>query len=1179
MILVLLIFIVIFSICLYFSLRTEKKASKTPLLLYDGKMTPFKPQITLTREHLGVPLQLPRIESYHVNKRKKGRRSVTLTLPQLLKPSDIITIQAPKHSYNKSSTIKVKGFQILINGKFKEEVYLWQTREGGDVTFKYEENEWGYYYWKAEGGKNLRENATQNSTSKNIQEGIRQCVGAAGSAASDDLPAIGASIPEAYECMQSMGCILGIGSCDDKTQDPPLTNQDILNDMTIVLQKEVQVEAAAELFTTWSQFSGGTLSDKTANSSWYNYKNTLTNNIQANRNLLLEYGKGGDPELLYSNSSYDSQEIRKFLVSANTVTYGKDACNEFPGVLCNMIGIYEYALDAFVASDFSAAFGPGWTSLDNVTLFPFYTQVMQSYLTTLREMALRSPMQNESGKYFPPWQLIANQTNYQETVSARLPLAYKFYNQYVSQYLTRIVWETNTFDCNAGVRPTYAINYCAYNPNFSQDTEGNITCFVQNGQNIQNTKVDIDSDGTKSPYVGVNHASLVDNNYNTTTNEQLLSEWDQNGFSSSAANYPQGGFPGWAPTINRFIAPFSGDTKAWFCLTDDMLVGQRDAILQAVKLSITDILHDHNGRPFDLYDSMAASAGLTCSQSEINGSATGNWSCFPTNLSYTENGEDFILGSFFGNFGVPNLSMTDNGTDLFSSERITIVQDFSFEYANGYAFDASVFSTTGYFTSNSVLCCPSNTTFVIGGSKLSISESLGSEQFPDIRRELNCGALFDVGNQIMLPGYTGRASACVDIPPQIASATVMPILYGVIDDFTNQIFSGLLSTGLLDLPPINNQSNIRPKAKFVNFGVPLQLQSSVIPSSFPESTAIQFLKYDPNQTWNYNYGPIPDQLMYMYNIDKTFFNQPLVEGTRINVTMGTYTQIYTYTMIPSSMTNKSLTAFTWLNGAPYCGTDAQCGDCENNETGILAFYPDSSFVPTQVVGSCSDPNSIMYTEYDGLFFVPFDAAASEKFADGLPQPSTICSLPSYSTFLYDNISLANPQMVAYNFYFTAAYSVPLPTIVTVTDHTNSVIVTNTGLQNNYNMQMGTWSHLNIAYSDGNSPPSLVFGIQSGQCSASCLTGTSFEFIETTASSNNLATELTAGNIYAVRVFEFLEQWADAPTNPATCQNEPVPLCNACPFSSKFSNFNWSGYLPGDVEVAPNWTVVFNYENY
>ena len=1184
---VLIIFLVIFSIIILF-LKTNKKALPSPNLQFDGVMVPFKPKITLTRNHLGMPLVLPRIESYQVNKRKKGRRSLTLTLPELLKPSDIIRIKAPTHSINKSCTVKVKGFQILINGHFKEEVYLWQTRDGGDVTFKYEENEWGYYYWKAEGDKNLREDPTQNPTAKNVQEGMKQCVGATAEAAEgyeeEDLSAIGSSIPDAYACMRTMGCILGIGKCEEKTQDdPPLTNKDIINDMTIVLQKEVQVEAAAELFTTWSQFSGGTLSDQTANSSWYNYVNTLTNNIQANQNLLLEYGKGGDPELVFSNSIYDSENIRKFLVSGNTETYGKDACDLQPGFLCNMINIYEYVLDAFLASDYSAAFGPGWTSLDNISLFPFYTQVMQSYLTTLREMALRSPMQNESGKFFAPWLLIANQTNYQETVSARLPLAYKFYNQYVNQYLEGVVWETNTFDCSAGVRPTYAINYCAYNPNFSQDAEGDITCFVQNGQNIQNTKVDIDSDGTKTPYVGVNHASLVDNNYNKSTYEQLLTEWDQNGFSSSAANYPQGGFPGWAPTVNRFISPFSGDPNGWFCLTDDMLTAQRDQILQAVKLSITELLHDHNGRPFDLYDSMAQSAGLTCSQSaDANGTATGNWSCAPTNLTYTENGENFIVGAFFGNNnGVPSTSMTDAGINLQASEQIPILQDYSFKYANGYAFDATAFSSTGYFTTDTILCCPSNTTFVVGGSRLSISESLGSEQFPDIRRELNCGAFYDVGNQVVLPGYSQKAEKCRSTAT-VALQEAGPIVVGIDYDIAG-------ATGFKGAPFDLMEEN-GPFYDFVNFGLPLQMNTL---EEGGYAMLSLFVFYLPVVN---NFPNPPTPVGWLYSPESFALikemNLQLNDGDLFRIELECFTasgdfsqsSYFTYTSFPASMTTTSTNSVyisSSLQALVFIPTSEDMFGFANKTYIIEDTNPELRGGSNIPFGTQTQPGTC-YT----AFFVPLAVSYSTISADAIPKivngtctakvPVDYSAVTSadygYVPEFYSFTSIDVPQMFVYNFSFTAAQNSALPAVVTVSDNTLTVLVTNTGLQDNYNFQFG-----DIYTTTENQFGNFIVGLQSGQCSSSCSTGLSFEIISADIGVNNVAS-LDQGSPYIIRVFEFIEPWKDASLNPTTCQNEPFGLCNTCSFESTFSNFNWAGYKkgPSTASTPPNWKAFFIY---
>lgn len=1178
-----LVILVILVVVFLPAKKTERAVS--PLLKLDGLIKGFKPTITLTSGHFGLTLTIPRIDSLDVKKRKAGKRALTIRLPALESSDNIITFKEPTDNVNKSNIIKVESpSPVLLNGKMTNTFYMWHQVGGGDVVLRHAKNQYGYKYWVAEGGSNLRDSPEIPETAGNVVSTIKNCLGAVenfGKGANTTYANVGVGLGDAADCYSGIiNCMLGLGACNKGQPQPPLTNADIQNDMKIVLQQQLIDATGATITTDWNKYrTGGTISSQA-------YLNLLAApagqppNIPYN--LISEYGlPGGDPEVILSLSNFDSNHFRGILVNQSNLSspIGNASCP--PGessILCQQVQTFEAILSIVQTGN---NFPGNFTPINTAQFWPFYTQLVSSYMITIREIAQKSPRVDGEGNYLSPWYNLTNEGEnvYQTLMADLLPLAYQFYNIYVENFQQKIVWEAVEWTINPnGIQlPTFNSNYCAWNGKVS-DEDGNgqpIAWSPKDGLSFSGITIYYPSNQGQSnnyPFY-----SLVNNNFlnSNSSFSLLIPEWNQNNLSASLftaqPNYTQDGFPGFGVNaanssgVERFIAPYSGAPLAYFCQTN---TANTDSILSAMRLSATEWLHDHNGYPFDVYDRWASEAGLTCTS--VSGSLNPvKYACTAIGSTYTENA--YIFSSAVSAFGSNNgsiSSISQRGTLLMESgpKSVTIdyqaTQTFDEEifpsFSNGFPFDASIFSSSGWIDIpvDGQLCCPSSTVAIRGASLLSVSESPGSEEDPEKMRALFCVEALPVDNTSTVMGLSVQASPCE--PYQFVFQTATPTVIKT-DYYLNGAPTGFLRA----------QDLIPDQTLFVEMGLPLQMNTNLVD---------RFLVV--NNVFFNTYSSLPPNVPYVQlGATMLFENTALAQFATNFVADGEYIRIdykvggpsdpvygnyfFTYT---TNSANFSTPNYTYVVNTSFSNGPGMWVTVPK-----LSVYPSPDRISNLTDDPRTNPNGTTtpYFYSPGITY-PFGVSYSTQTADAIPRPlGGICAANTqYVTDFYSNTSIDVPQMLVYNYSFTSNADSLVPLVITVSDKTTSVLVTNTGLQNNYNYQFGD-IHTSTMYEG-----TLTFGLQSGQCAANCETGTSFEFLEMIPSDNNLATELVEGNTYLIRVFEFVEPYKEAPANVGTCQNEPYALCNECPFPSTHSALNWSGYLKGQTETAPAWTVRF-----
>ena len=780
---ILLILIVAFLLVAIVRFLTLSSNTESPNLRFDAPYHPLRPKITLRKVHLNQELHIPRIESSELSRLGKVKKSLTVQLPEhtFVLPQRIV-IKQPLHSLNKSSVVKIQGKQRIRyyappnnNARLLKAIYIWQFADGGDIVFTSARTIYGEAIWDVQGDKNIcGSEPSWPQTIDSFSKAISNCIGFAALFAGDNAAGAAAKgIKSADDCFSSimnLGCFFGFGCPSPPPK--PLTNADIIKDMQSVLKKENDVTTQSTFYEDWLNFQNGN-----GVFSWDQFLQYAVGDLATKTgNNLIEYGTGqyADPDMLLSNSNYDSLVSRDYLTKG---VFGYSGCGTLSTAkFCEPIRTFETILQIYTSNDFANQFQDPATA-DLSSQWPFYIQVLQKYITTLQQMAQNNSQEYGDGTLVTPWQIAlgdtGSTTNMINTLTSYLPLAYKMYNSYVQKYLNNIVIDSQSSNCTeepVGDPPSYITtcydNYCEWGNGPSYDCNPlNFPSPSFNNDNVFYTIINTNGVMSNSTF------TKMDTGY-TGTNIDPISGivLPPDSFFSATSSWTSCGvFPGWnynATTFTGVDLLFPATVGSYFCMTDSSLAS---ASLAQARNDALPWLHEYNGKPFDLLDSMASMAGVTCSQSlDGNGSLTGIWTCTPTNQTYTEGTVTVQSGYLFGKTdGLPGPLMSERGTMLDLSIPTSITLNYNAvmpgglpSYTNGFPFDSSNFSSSGWFSISSQSCCPSMTTAVYGGTKLSISESLGDIEYPVKSRQLYCAYQYEIGNFVSVQGLNVPVQDC-----------------------------------------------------------------------------------------------------------------------------------------------------------------------------------------------------------------------------------------------------------------------------------------------------------------------------------------------------------------------------------------------------------------------------------
>ena len=804
--------------------------------------------LTLTEVHTG-DIQLPRILPRQLENISTKRKNVVIQLPA---PNNPVTLLQPTTRVDKSALLKLDStHRFRVGGMLYDNIYMWRVPGEGDLVCVHGQTEYGESVWDVScTGQNLQTSPSWYNTLGNVGKSIKDCMGAAKGLY--PIPTV-AGIPDAISCAQDIwndfACLFGDTSACPKSgpaPPPPLTNADIQNDMQYVLQQQTEAATAGQLVTSLQMLQHGTL-------SWDQYINKLSgpSNQAGGYSAKYEYGTSwtsggqstlGDPDLILSNSSWNADLVRTYLAG---VTDGTN-CATLTTPLCQMVntisGMFNTVVTSLAASNWNPDTNSGGEpgKLFYQSLWPMMLSTLQRYVIVMQEVAQRTALRdNGTGEYVAPWKLLMSAGNpmLQSQLQTLLPTVYTLYTMYVQNYQNNFVWDTiSTSAANwlpGSNNQLWYNNYCGLVGCSYVYDDGSCEVVFHAGRGSANAQTFYSLINTNFNTVS---QSILDVGYTYSSNPNgVPSGWEW----PSGPAYGTFSFPGFAFQIPSLVPgqPPSTITSANAVVDSTDSTGglycqssKDDAQRTFIVNSYTQWFHKYNGDPYDTLDMIASMVALTCTQ---QGTST-LFSCATVSAPSVLG----ITGNAF-TFGVSNNSVTlENSANLMCSSKFPITLDYTNKtasgggpnplypsYTNGYSFDTSLQSSSGFFSLSDIMCCPTNTTMAEGCWTGLANVSVGNEVSPSLHsRTIYCVIPYDLGNNgttsALLP-----AQVCIpSLPP--SSQVVIPVAYPTTVAPLSTVTSIINSTLSVVLPIAQINGNV-----FVEKGFPLEFSVECNPAS------------------------------------------------------------------------------------------------------------------------------------------------------------------------------------------------------------------------------------------------------------------------------------------------------------------------------------------------------------